>query len=112
MAFDRALCTGGAEISDHNEAVWTGRIEPRAMEISGVRLAWNEAPEAVKIAVSEDGRNFHDATDWGPAGTKQHNVFFARPEMGKAVKVLMKDSRPTGGFGLSQVGLVGKDFLF
>ncbi len=81
------------------------------MEISGVRLGWAQAPESVKISVSEDGRNFHDATDWMPAGTQQHNVVFSKPHMGKAVKVLMKDDRPVGSFGLSQFALVGRDFL-
>ena len=82
------------------------------MEISGVRLAWKpSAPESIKISVSPDGDKFHDATDWLPAGTQYHNVVFSRPEVGKAVKIQMKDSRPTGEFGLSQFALVGRDFL-
>jgi hypothetical protein len=110
--FDPTLCSRNAEVSDDNLVTWEGRIQPRAMEISGVRLGWAPAaPESVKISVSADGENFHDATAWVPGGSGQHNVVFARPEIGKAVKVIMKDSRPTGSFGIREFALVGKDFL-
>ena len=87
---------------------WTGVFKSRR-KLMGVKLRWSYAPAEVKVLTSSDGGNFQESASWRKLERTEPSfedtILFSEPVTVKAVKVMMRGSKPWGYFGLSTVAL-------
>ena len=83
---------------------WTGTFRSRR-QLLGLTLRWSYAPGEIKVLTSADGGNFQESVGWSQLSRSEPSfedtVLFPEPVAAKAVKVLMRGTKPWGYFGLS-----------
>ena len=95
------------DIRDHEPGQivsWTGTFRSRR-QLLGLTLRWSYAPGEIKVPTSADGGNFQESVGWSQLSRSEPSfedtVLFPEPVAAKAVKVLMRGTKPWGYFGLS-----------
>ncbi len=101
-------------------AYWEGSLSSPEI-VDGIRIDWSAPPSgAVMVKTSLDGHRWHEASGWiptpDPAQVSQvqgasQAIFFPHAEKTRLLEIQMRDERNQGGFGISQVSLIGNSFL-
>ena len=94
---------------------WTGVFKSRR-KLTGVTLRWSYAPAEVKVLTSSDGGNFQESAGWRKLERTEPSfedtILFSEPVTVKAVKVMMRGSKPWGYFGLSNAVALSEPSAF
>ena len=94
---------------------WTGVFKSRR-KLMGVKLRWSYAPAEVKVLTSSDGGNFQESAGWRKLERTEPSfedtTLFSEPVTVKAVKVMMRGSKPWGYFGLSNAVALSEPAAF